>query len=164
MKRLFLIRHAKAEESAPQKTDFDRELSEVGQCDALLMAKALINISAIPDYIITSPAKRAITTARVFAEHLQYPEMSIHENEKIFEATLEDLMEVIEELNNDYSDVALFGHNPALTELANYLTNDYSFALPPCGMCGIECDAEHWSEISSAERKQLLLDIPDNYR
>ena len=164
MKRLFLIRHAKAQESDPENTDFEREVSEMGHTDASVMAKALIEFGAIPDFIMTSPAERALTTANIFAQHLHYPEMSIHKNEKIFDATLEDLMEVIEELDNDYSEVALFGHNPALTELANYLTQDYSFALPPCGMCGIECDTDHWSEVSSAERKQILLDIPDNYR
>ena len=67
MKKLFLIRHGKSSWSNPDLQDFDRPLNKRGIRDAPFMAKMLVGKGVKPDLIVTSPANRAISTAKQFA-------------------------------------------------------------------------------------------------
>lgn len=72
MKHLYLIRHAKSSWSNPLLDDFERPLNQRGKNDAPLMAKILLEKQIFPDFLLSSPAKRAKTTAEIFAEQLNF--------------------------------------------------------------------------------------------
>ena len=69
MKTLVLVRHAKSSWSNSQQSDFERPLNDRGFNDAPLMARVVDSLGVKPDFILTSAAKRALTTANFFAEH-----------------------------------------------------------------------------------------------
>ncbi|MCB9354861.1 MAG: histidine phosphatase family protein [Lewinellaceae bacterium] len=67
MRTLFLIRHAKSSWDNPGLRDINRPLNDRGMHDAPRMAQLLAGIGPPPDLIVSSPAKRAFTTAMFFA-------------------------------------------------------------------------------------------------
>ena len=73
MKRLTLLRHAKSSWKDPLLDDFDRPLNQRGERDAPVMGRRLQARGARPSMILTSPAKRALRTARLIAQAINYP-------------------------------------------------------------------------------------------
>lgn len=147
-KHLFVIRHAKSDWSF-DVSDFDRPLNARGFKNAPQMAIRLASHTVQPQQLVSSPAKRAITTAQIFAEHLAVPVSDIQTDNRIYEALPDTLLQVINELSDDYSSVALFGHNPGITLLANYLANGDIYNVPTCGIVHIRFDdIDDWASVS----------------
>lgn len=148
-KHLFIIRHAKSDWSLAVR-DFDRPLNERGFRDAPIMASRLASHSIRPQFILSSPAKRALTTAQIFAKQLAIPNKLIQTEERIYEAPVQTLLQVINQLNDQFEQVAIFGHNPGFSELASYLSKEDYLNLPTCALVHLEFpDADQWSEVSA---------------
>ena len=130
MKTIHLIRHAKSSWKNPSISDFYRNLNERGLRDAPFMAKELKKLAYQPDYILCSPAKRTTKTAEFFAEKLNFNQNNIYFEQRIYAASLKTLLEILNEVPSQYNNIALIGHNPAITQLSNYLTNDYIDNIP----------------------------------
>ena len=62
-----LVRHAKSSWKDPSLSDRDRPLNKRGKNNAPIMAERFLNRGLLPNRIITSPALRALTTARAIA-------------------------------------------------------------------------------------------------
>src|SRR5690242_21738198 len=118
MKTLFLIRHAKSSWDDTALPDKDRPLNDRGKRDAPKMGKRLAKRDVKPDLILSSPAKRALTTAKIIAKKLEYKFTDIVVNDRLYAGAAHDLLNVIHRLGDRPKRVILFGHNPELTELA----------------------------------------------
>lgn len=147
MRQLFLVRHAKSSWDVPGLRDFDRSLNERGHHDAPKMGKLLSGLGIRPDLLVSSPAKRAITTAQYFAEAFDIPADQIVRREDIYEAFTTDIMAIIRELPDTAQTVLLFGHNPTFTDVANRFSDDLIYNVPTCGVIRIESAVAHWAEI-----------------
>jgi len=114
MKQLTLIRHAKSSWSDPSLGDFDRPLNARGLEDAPRMG-AYLKANGCPpvDQIVSSPALRARTTAKLIAEKLGMTNELIVLEPCIYEATLHRLFKLIGALDDAHPHVMLFGHNIA---------------------------------------------------
>lgn len=147
-KELYIIRHAKSDWSFELK-DFDRPLSPRGFRDAPVMAERLkVSVPNI-DVLVSSPAKRAITTAQVFAEVLGIPIKDIQTQMSIYDAGVPRLLDVINQVDDSISKLAIFGHNPGFTMFANYLSDANIYNIPTCGIIGMRFDGvDSWGEIS----------------
>lgn len=145
MKTLFLIRHAKSSWENVNQSDFNRPLNERGHKDAPEMAKVLRGLGVVPDWIVSSPAKRAITTAQYFADEFQIPFDTIQQEEDIYEAFENDLYKIIHHLPNEKNTVLMFGHNPTFTYFANRFNYGQIDDIPTCGIVRIELDSNNWS-------------------
>jgi phosphohistidine phosphatase len=148
VKNLFLIRHAKSSWAEMGAKDFDRVLEERGLRDAPKMAKILRGMGIMPDIIISSPAKRAISTAQYFAKEMGIPFEMIDLQPDIYEASELDLLHVIRNISNDAQTVLLFGHNPTLTYFPNRYTEDFIDNVPTCGIVQLSMNAEKWSDFN----------------
>jgi phosphohistidine phosphatase len=147
MKSLLLIRHAKSSWDNPGIRDFDRTLNERGLREAPMMANLLIQRGVLPDLMVSSPAKRAFSTARFFAEAAGKPESDIERNQNIYEASVRDILQIISQLPDHAHVVYLFGHNPTFTDVANRFADDFIDNVPTCGIVHLETSAERWSEM-----------------
>lgn len=156
MKQLFIIRHAKSGWIAGEN-DFDRTLSERGNRDAAEMVKRLMDRNLKPDLMVSSPALRALSTARHFARGWNMS--SIKTDERIYEAGVNNLLSVINEFDNDTNTIAIFGHNPGLTDLVNYLTDEF-IDMPTCSIAILEFPFEEWKLISSQTGNLKVYDYP----
>lgn len=163
MKTLFVIRHAKSSWNTPGMRDFDRPLNQRGLRDAPFMAAMLAKQHAKPDLIVSSPAKRALTTAQYFADAFGIPKTDIVTESSIYEAYVEDLLDVVTSLDDRFNTVLLFGHNPGLTLFINDYDENSLINLSTCGIAELTCDAEQWSDWSSANVKFSKLQIPKDF-
>lgn len=146
MKQLFLIRHAKSSWKE-QVSDFDRKLNIRGKKNAPEMGKRLKKQNLIPDLIISSPAKRALCTAKRIAKELGYDPASIRLEPKLYEASYEGFLSVIHGIEGEFNKVFVVGHNPSITEVVNELGDKPVDNIPTCGITGITFQAGQWNEI-----------------
>ena len=160
MKTLYFIRHAKAEDKVPGQDDFQRDLASKGEQDAQLMGKKQKMQGVQPDLILSSSAIRALNTARIFAEALEYPEESIQQQEKLYEADSDQIMECIYQIPNDIHTALLFCHNPAISEAVIELSREKADLLPTCGIACFEFDVENWEDINSSNAIFAHQDFP----
>lgn len=147
MKSLFLIRHAKSSWDNPGIRDFDRGLNERGLREAPMMAGLLLQRGFTPDLIVSSPAKRAFSTARFFAEAFGHPEQNIERIPDIYEASVMDILHIIHKLPDAAQRVYIFGHNPTFTDVANRFADDFIDNVPTCGIVHLETEAERWADM-----------------
>ncbi len=162
MKNLYLIRHAKSYWGDQSTPDFDRPLNKRGKLDAPFMGNILSDKKVKPDLIISSPAKRANKTAIVFASKLGYSEKKIIYEQNLYEASSNDMLNVIKIIDEKYSSVMIFGHNPGLTLLNNHIADKYIDNIPTCGVAALKSDKK-WSEIGQWSCKHIFFEYPKLY-
>ena len=159
-KTLYIIRHAKSSWDNQSLSDSQRTLNARGLKDAPLMAKLLKGKKIVPDLIISSPAVRALSTAEIFADEFKYKRDKIISDEKIYEATMRELITTIREIKDEYNTVMLFGHNPGLSNIVNLIGNKFLPALPTCAVVGIELKVNSWSDVERDCGKIILFEYP----
>ena len=121
MKRVVIVRHGKAVPYG-YDDDFSRDLRERGKEDAKRISTELFNRDILPDAMISSPAMRAIKTARIFAESLNFKKSKIIEVQDIYDGlTTSEFLELIQELPEEAETVFFFGHNPGFYYFVNNL-------------------------------------------
>lgn len=148
---LFLCRHAKSSWSEPGLADKERPLNERGKNDAPLMGNILKNKQEFPDLIISSPAKRALKTAKLIAEKLDYKTKNIEVNKNLYMAGINEFIDVISNINKDHKNVMLFSHNYGITDFANYISNSDIQNIPTCGIVKISFVIKNWQEIQNTK-------------
>jgi phosphohistidine phosphatase len=162
MKSLFLIRHAKSSWEDPSLKDFDRPLNPRGLRDAPFMSKLLKGKGIVVDQIVSSPANRALSTAKYFAEAFGINNKKIILRNEIYEAYPEDVMAIVKELPNEVDVALIFGHNPTFTSLANqfggYLSN-----VPTCGVVRIDAEIDKWADFSIDTAQRTAFHYPKQY-
>ena len=156
------MRHAKSSWEEPGVSDIDRPLNERGKHDAPEMAKRIKNRKIKIDLFISSTAKRARRTAKYFADEWKVKKEEIVLNEELYLATPSSFINVLEKLDKKYDTVALFSHNPGITELANQLTSVRIDNMPTCSVFAIQAELNSWKDFASAEKSFLFFDYPKN--
>ncbi len=147
MKRIVFVRHAKSMHESYVETDIERHLVGRGYADVENSAAFLKSKSFHPDLIVSSPAIRAYSTALIVANRLGYKSDKIQLNSSVYEAKVNSLMYVLQELNEQAETVFLFGHNPGLTELINALSGFTLTNLPTSGVAILEFPILQWNQI-----------------
>lgn len=160
MKILYLVRHAKAAPGGAGVNDFKRALSKTGKNDAQAMSKRLQKKGIVPQLFISSPADRALETAHIFANTLGYPTRKIVLRDEIYDEDQEDLKEIIQGIDDEYTTVMFIGHNPSLSDLARAFLPDFDADIRASGVLGISFDVLRWQEISAESATLLLFDFP----
>jgi phosphohistidine phosphatase len=164
MKQLYLIRHAKSSWKDPDLTDMERPLNKRGKHDAPFMGERLSRYNVQPDLIISSPANRALSTAKLIAKEIGYPNKRIAANESAYLAGVQALLTIIRGIDASYSRVMLFGHNPGLTELAVYLSKHQVENIPTCGVFCIDFHVDSWRDVSEGNGIFAFFDYPKKHQ
>lgn len=159
MKTVFIIRHAKSDQSF-FGNDFERPLNERGRSDAPVMAKRLLDRNYKIDALVSSPATRAKQTAESFAMILNMPPLDIIFISALYHARAEVFYEEIAGLDNDLNTVAVFSHNPGITYFVNSLTTTNIDNMPTCGIFAIEANTTDWAGFDKAKKVFLFFDYP----
>lgn len=153
MRRLFLIRHAKAE-PAIGRDDYERALTERGRTDAHRIASALAIRNLLPDVLIHSGALRTKQTAEIFAA--EWPRRVELEDELgLYDATRAMLFERTRALSDNHGSVGLVGHNPAIGEVASIVAGSgadpelrrMATKFPTCAVAIIDFASERWAAV-----------------
>ncbi|MCH2199193.1 MAG: histidine phosphatase family protein [Flavobacteriales bacterium] len=163
MKRsLILIRHAKSSWNNERLDDKDRPLNKRGERDCPHMARHLAGSEACPDMIVSSHALRAHTTAKAYAAAFGIADDAIKLDERIYEAPVSRLVEVINDFSDGHSSVIMFGHNPGFSYLTQYLTGEL-IQMPTNGVVKIEMDVDSWQYIGTNCGSLTYHDFPKQH-
>ena len=150
MKTLVIIRHAKAETYTSEATDFDRKLKERGKSDAAVMASLLHRQNIQPEIFISSPAKRALKTAKIFAQEFDIDEKEILRKPFLYDYYSKEDIQAMLSMDAGNANVAfLFGHNPTLSMLVTEFTGLLQVELPTAGLAALTFPTNTWDDIAS---------------
>jgi len=160
MKQLLIIRHAKSSWELGVLNDFDRGLNDRGHTDAQAMAKRLIDKNISIDLFVSSTAKRALTTATYFAKAYHQDENNILKAGELYHAMPDIFYKTIENLSNQFNNVALFSHNPGITEFVNELSKTQIDDMPTCGIFAVHIHSNSWTNFKTAKKDFWFFDYP----
>lgn len=142
MKKLIIIRHAKAEQTFGH--DKERKLTERGHRDAEKMSELLVKKGYKIDKIFSSTAVRTQQTTEYFerANHLHSDDVKYFDS--LYLASVLDITESILWLKENINTLAVVGHNPGVSDFVNDITNADIEDLPTCDIAIIELEMDNW--------------------
>jgi phosphohistidine phosphatase len=164
MKRLYLVRHAKSSWARSELDDIDRPLNKRGKRDAPFMGQRLKQHDVCPDLIISSPAKRALKTAKIISEEMGCPKKQIEIDDALYLHGTSAIISLIQSIDDDHESVMLFGHNPDFTELAERLTDYQVDNIPTCGIFCIDFNVGSWQEVDEGKGLFTFFDYPKKHQ
>jgi phosphohistidine phosphatase len=163
-KTLILVRHAAAEDQKLLARDFDRELVEKGEKDAVTMGRWLAEKNIFPDGFISSNAPRASQTAIIMADQLQFSTADIVLENVLYDGGPRGYMSIVNTIPAEKEVVALFGHNPDISYFAEYLCDKNLSSMSKCSIVIIEFDNLEWSDVSGKTGNFILYQSPKQLR
>jgi phosphohistidine phosphatase len=156
MRTLYLLRHAKSSWNDASLRDFDRPLNDCGREAAKQIGERLASEKLNEPLAICSPALRTRQTAEIVFNNFSVDE---HFDERVYEASLRDLLQVVSEIQDARQVVILIGHNPGLEELLASLTGE-SRRMPTCALAKITFDVASWKDVKTGEGNLQWLITP----
>lgn len=161
MKKLILVRHGKSSwnEDLP---DDERPLKKRAYKDAGLVLNAFSGFCEKPLKMWSSYATRALTTAKIFKERLEVDDRNFSVKDELYTFDASDLLDIIRSCDDDVQTLIVFGHNPAITGVANKLGDQYFTNVPTTGLCMIKLEDEKWQDIQKGTTLMYL--FPKNLR
>jgi phosphohistidine phosphatase len=161
MKILILVRHAKSSHSFGISSDFDRPLNDRGFREAAEMGKKLFKKKISVDLFVSSPAVRAKTTAELFAAEYDRKMKEILFVPSLYNAGPEQFSEVVSGLDDQFKHVALFSHNPGITEFSSSLTDTHITQMPTSSVFAVSAETDTWKDFALAKKNFLFFYKPD---
>jgi phosphohistidine phosphatase len=161
MKIILMVRHAKSGWDN-SLIDFDRKLTQQGKTDAKNMAVRLVEKNIKIDLFISSPAARAQKTASIFMKELAAQKNNLKVIPALYEPSVKSFYEVIESVEDEANCIALFSHNPGITQFVNSLDCHPVYDMPTCAVYAFKIKSTHWNELQIAEKEFLFFDFPKN--
>lgn len=159
-KILLVIRHAKSSWDTGILNDFERPLNDRGKRDAPEMARRLKEKNVLIDAFVSSPAKRAKKTAEYFIEAYGRSKEDIVFISKLYHAPAAVFFEVAQSLPDHFNTVAVFSHNPGITEFVNLLADNVRLDnMPTCGIFAVTFQGS-WTGFAKAKKELLFFDYP----
>ena len=160
MKTLYIVRHAKSSWDSPDLDDVKRPIIENGIKKTKKVIDYLIKEKVMVDLIISSHALRAIETACLFADGLNYEKSNIVVNNNIYESDEDAMLNEVYGLPNDKNNIMFIGHNPTFTQFANFFLSKKIDFLPTSAVISISFDTDQWEKIETSTKKVNFVAFP----
>jgi len=160
MKILTLMRHAKSSWHNSALSDRERPLNERGEQDAPTMGKRIVAAGIRPSLIICSPAVRAWATAKIVAQEIAYPIEFLQREDRLYMATLDQILDVLVAQDAEFHNLLLVGHNPGLSTFANYLVPGLTSNLPTAGVVSVRFEQPDWNLYTRPPIELVTYDFP----
>ena len=165
-RELWLLRHGKSDRNLAME-DFDRPLKKRGKRAAQHFGEGLHQQHLIPDWIVSSPAKRAINTANIVHKAIAVEALAITQDKRLYQEGFERLKTVLAECPSDAGRVLLVGHNPELEDLLIYLVGaahlpDNDKLLPTAALARLIMP-DDWSHLDAGCAKLLSIIYPKSW-
>jgi phosphohistidine phosphatase len=140
MKRLTLLRHAKSERDSSTGRDFDRSLNDRGRADSKRMGREIRDLGLKFDLVLASPAQRVVETVEGLGG------ISPQFDERIYDASTRQLLDLVQSTDDHVGSLMLVGHNPGFERLAARLTDEEVDDMPTTALVEIELPIDHWRD------------------
>ncbi len=111
------------------------------------MAKRLLKKKIRIDTFISSPAKRARTTAEYFAKEYGVNKKEIIIVPELYMANFDAFIRTIRNAPSSANSIAIFSHNNGITEFANVLSSARIDNMPTCSVFAVTAEIVDWTSI-----------------
>jgi phosphohistidine phosphatase len=162
VKRLYLLRHAKAVPADPALDDFARELTVRGMHDGAAMARYLRKNEMRPDLILASASARTRQTAELVLREL---DAKTDYRETLYLAEPGKILGMVQAAPASVSGLMVVGHNPGIEEVATLLAREpvrrkekvrrdvLEEKFPTAALAVLDFDVAKWRDISPGAGK-----------
>jgi phosphohistidine phosphatase len=162
-RELWLLRHGKAE-YLDGGEDYDRNLKKRGRRDATLIGQWLNENDLHPDVVISSPALRAINTAKIVCDAIGINHQDIRQEKRLYDEGLFRVKSVLADCPAHFNRVLLVGHNPELEKLITCLVYDSQLfevekLLPTAALARLGLP-DDWSSLNQGSATLLSMTHP----
>jgi len=159
-RELWLLRHGKSDRNLAMD-DFDRPLKKRGKRATERIGAWLQQEQMIPDWIVCSPAKRALATAKLVYKAINVEGIAISQDKRLYQEGFERLKTVLAECPLEAKRVLLVGHNPELEDLLINLVGAAHFpetdkVLPTSALARLIMP-DDWSHLDAGCAKLLSI-------
>lgn len=162
MKTLYLVRHAKSSQDDPGLQDHERPLLPKGIKKTEKIIEFLERRNFKPDIIVSSHAVRAHETAALIARGLGYPEEEIIIESNLYLNGADGIMKIAFSFPDEKDSAMLVGHNPCMTEFANYFLMSKIDSMPTSGVVSVSFKTDEWNRVPMAEKKVNFVVFPND--
>ncbi len=161
MKRIYIMRHGKAEWTRDDMEDFDRPLKPRGRKAAAFMGSLLAVHQEIPELIISSTARRAKETTEALLEAVEN-RIDVTYEDGLYMPQISHMVNLLRGLDASVDSVMLIGHNPACEQLVAHLVSqgDLQMYLPTCGLVCLDADIDTWMDVDSESARMKWFLVP----
>ena len=164
MKIIHLIRHAKSGWDNVNLSDKERTISIKGELSCQLMADRIVAAGCNFDQVYCSTATRAQMTIQCLSDTLHSKEIEWISEEVLYTFDHYDLLDWCMSLPDTLYEVVVVGHNPAITEFTNGMSDRYFDNVPTCGYVQLKFPQAAWKELSKASAKCTSILTPKQFR
>lgn len=169
MKRLLVLRHAKASQDAPSNLDFDRPLKPRGRVQALAIGGMVRNRQLAFDAIVASPAARVVETLAGIMEGAGAGFEPVYDR-RIYNASPETLLEIVREADDTVERLLIVGHNPGLQYLLLHVADQdrdglreaIAVSYPTAALAELDLSVDHWREVGRRSGRIVRLVRPED--
>ena len=167
MKRLAVLRHAKSSWGDPGLDDFNRPLNDRGWKAARRMGRELKHRGMHFDLVLASSAARVRETIDGVREKYEFA-APIRFEQRIYLASTEGLLALIQDLPASIEAPLIVGHNPGLERLLVELTSEdrrgfrqrIAGKYPTGALAVVELPAKDWTDIEPGSGEIVELIVP----
>jgi phosphohistidine phosphatase len=160
LKTIILVRHAKSSWDDFSLKDEDRPLTDRGKKNAPEMARRLLKKKIPIDAILSSPAKRAKSTAEYFAKEYDISKKKIIVVPELYMASNDAFIRTIRNAPEKADSIALFSHNEGITQFANSLSDARVDHMPTCSVFAVKTDIDNWEKFEPGKTEFYFFDYP----
>ena len=155
MKILYIMRHG--EKEIKKINDYEINLMPEGIKKVTQLAQKLKEQNIKPDLILASPSIRTRQTAQIIANELNY-DKNIHYSEVLYQAFLNELIEVITYTFDNVNTLFLIGHNPSLASFAfSFVKFKQKFEMG--AVLKIQFNVNSWIDIKQSNAKFISYNL-----
>ena len=149
MKELLFLRHAKSSWEW-SINDKDRPLQPKGMKAIAAVAKHWQDLFLSFEYIISSPANRAMHTAMILAQEINFPLNRLQLEEHLYSFDQKQIIALVKQFDNQLKKLILVGHNPAFTSAARYFSNQSLPELKTADWVHLRFNQKAWKDLTGA--------------
>ena len=154
-KSVILFRHGKSDWDAQYDSDHDRPLAKRGIRDAKRMGKFLSKRAEVPELILSSTALRTRETTKLAMEAGNW-DVDIELEKKIYEASLEEIINIIKCQDDKYNFICLVGHEPIFSTIITLINDKKRIKFPTATMARISFYTSDWKRVLLEPDKCIL--------
>jgi phosphohistidine phosphatase len=168
VKRLLLLRHAKAVPGEPGSEDHERGLLARGREDAPKIGRYIETCGYAPEYIVSSTARRTVETTELVTDMLKGAGR-VDYLDALYLAEPDVILSVVRLAPDKMKSAMVVGHNPGLEQLATELAREpvkrkergrfdrIEEKFPTAALAVLDFDVARWRDI--APDKGALVDF-----